>query len=370
MKATADYSILKAWVDNISFESPIPNLFFGITSTNSNLNTSIDIQIKVADTEEGRLYQVSLVLKVSPAIDEVTTIFDLLVTYSALVHINDEEELTAEDIYDILRYQVSQSIYATVRSIVWNVTRELGFPPVLLQNIDLASLEEKYSDITEEMMSYEEEIDKYNTSDKDICYANVIKYLLTNPCKELTIDLDAVKSYFDPAHAYMPLPSYLYLHRFLTPIQYNHPTFEDCDNHIWPMLFQFMFGSSLTTCRIVPNDNGLPELAFIFNNQPEKLVSDVDYVELKALLTFLVYEAITSISLHLICCVEKPHNSSYAKELERQIMFNEYAGLFSDNLAEGTIEFDIVNMYYSKINDCFRQTLIYKTDNIAEIQLP
>ena len=58
-------------------------------------------------------------------------------------------------------------------------------------------------------------------------------------------------------------PLYKYYYRFLTPIKYSHPDYEECEDSYWPMLFQLLFGEGKNV-KVIDGENGLPEIEFIY----------------------------------------------------------------------------------------------------------
>ena len=80
------------------------------------------------------------------------------------------------------------------------------------------------------------------------------------------------QEFFDLYSAINPNPysyseSELYLHyfRLFNPVEYLHPTFDECDNNMWNMLLQLLFGNLTAECTLTHStDNTLPELEFSY----------------------------------------------------------------------------------------------------------
>ena len=63
--------------------------------------------------------------------------------------------------------------------------------------------------------------------------------------------LEAVRNFWElysshagdePIKDYESLPIYKCYYCFFTPIEYLHPNFDECDESIWPILFQMLYG--------------------------------------------------------------------------------------------------------------------------------
>ena len=132
---TPAFISIKTFLKETVFESPnTPDLFFNAESA-ANLEISIDVQSRVA--EESSLYLVELHTSLTPKIDE-RVVFNLRLIYSTLVEITDKE-MDDETRKYLLTVIVPQSMYNPLRALVWKLTLESGFPPIMMNDYDFAA---------------------------------------------------------------------------------------------------------------------------------------------------------------------------------------------------------------------------------------
>ena len=107
------------------------------------------------------------------------------------------------------------------------------------------------------------------------------------------------QEFFDLYSAINPNPysyseSELYLHyfRLFNPVEYLHPTFDECDNNMWNMLLQLLFGNLTAECTLTHStDNTLPELEFSYPPVGTMKCSELTTDILKPLLLCLLSAA-------------------------------------------------------------------------------
>ena len=122
------------YIKDLSFEAPeMPFIVKGMTQM-----PQIDLKINVkADPvpEVQTDYTVELSMKATATIGEKTA-FICEITYGALVSLNVPEE----HVQPLLLIEVPHLLFPYVRSVLSNVTREAGFPPIAVNPIDFAAL--------------------------------------------------------------------------------------------------------------------------------------------------------------------------------------------------------------------------------------
>lgn len=123
------------YVKDLSFEAP--SMPFILTQMKSAPKISVDIDVKVNKTQSQGLYTVDLVSSIkAEKADDAKTVFICELTYGALVTLN----LPAEQIEPVLLVEVPHLLFPYMRSIIANVTRESGLPPLQINPIDFAYL--------------------------------------------------------------------------------------------------------------------------------------------------------------------------------------------------------------------------------------
>ncbi|CAI3923672.1 MULTISPECIES: protein-export chaperone SecB [Commensalibacter] len=126
---------------DLSFEVPHGASIFATLEESPQISVAIDANANRL-SEEG-VYEVSLSIKVDATEaerkDKITprTVFVTELVYCAVVTLNEPPQ---ELIEPILLVEVPRLIFPYARNIIGDVTRDGGFPPVILQPIDFVSL--------------------------------------------------------------------------------------------------------------------------------------------------------------------------------------------------------------------------------------
>ena len=385
---------IKTFLKEVVFESPnTPDLFFNAESA-ANLGISIDIQSRVA--EDSSLYLVELHTSLTPKIDE-RVVFNLRLIYSTLVEITDKE-MDDETRKNLLTVIVPQSMYNPLRALVWKLTLESGFPPIMMNDYDFAA-HQASTDIRP-FDNHEVSFDKNEDNDNAFAF---LKFLEENEkddvsameeCGELPQEnifplgyewimedirlvedgagvsfLETVKNYLEKDGkstgnellTYEENPLYKYYYRFLTPIKYCHPDYEVCEDSYWPMLFQLLFGEGKNV-KVIDGDNGLPEIEFDYCEDERRTVSSLTLEELKFITSELAVKAFTD-TLVEILGYDKQMDNDYADILrdDQLILKEEFHALYNTDQPDASDE-DIafVDKLYARIKDCDLQTFPYK----------
>lgn len=385
---------IKTFLKEAVFESPnTPDLFFNTEST-ANLEISIDIQSRIA--EDSSLYLVELHTSLTPKIDE-RVVFNLRLIYSTLVEITDKE-MDDETRKYLLTVIVPQSMYNPLRALVWKLTLESGFPPIMMNDYDFAA-HQASADIRP-FDNHEVSFDKNEDNDNSFAF---LKFLEENEKDEVSAIeagselpqenifplgyewimedirlvedgagvsfLETVKNYLEKDGkstgnellTYEENPLYKYYYRFLTPIKYCHPDYEVCEDSYWPMLFQLLFGEGKNV-KVIDGDNGLPEIEFDYCEDERRTVSSLTLEELKFITSELAVKAFTD-TLVEILGYDKQMDNDYADILrdDQLILKEEFHALYNTDQPDASDE-DIafVDKLYARIKECDLQTFPYK----------
>ena len=123
------------FVKDISFEAPhVPQIFTELKS-NPEINVNVDVQAgKVQDT----VYQVSLKIK-TEAKAENKVAFLCEVEYGCIATV----QVPPEHIEPILLIEIPRLLFPFARNIIADLTRESGFPPLMINPIDFVGLYHK-----------------------------------------------------------------------------------------------------------------------------------------------------------------------------------------------------------------------------------
>ena len=377
---------IKTFLKETVFESPnTPDLFFNAESA-ANLEISIDIQSRVA--EDSSLYLVELHTSLTPKIDE-RVVFNFRLIYSTLVEITDKE-MDDETRKYLLTVIVPQSMYNPLRALVWKLTLESGFPPIMMNDYDFAT-HQANTDIRP-FDNHEVSFDKNEDNDNSFAF---LKFLneqekdeesAIDECGELPQEnifplgyewvledirlvddgagvsfLNTVKdSTGNSLDVYTETPLYKYFYRFLTPIEYSHPDYEVCEDY-WPMLFQLLFGEGKNV-KVIDGDNGLPEIEFDYCEDERRTVSNLTLDELKFITSELAVKAFTD-TLVEILGYDKQMDNDYADILrgDQLILKEEFHALYNTDQPNASAEkIAFVDKLYARIKECDLQTFPYK----------
>lgn len=249
------------------------------------------------DLDDG-FYRMEINVTVSKYIEESEASLYLELRYAPIVYVGDEEDPIV-----ILTDYVPHRLFDNVRALVWNLSSEANMPLMLDDDVCIF---QKSSDNQEEGTQWNEQDNVISDKQEDVFG-------------------DIVKTFKD-------IPSYDYYYRFITPIAYAHPDFEECDEEIWEVLYRLLFGSLSMNCHLDERADGSLDLRFCDVDGCGDIVSDLSFYELNVLFMRLWVE----------------------------LGNNEHLILRSDNLnQEVECEFDEYNLiskedFYSlyKINDC------------------
>ena len=125
--------VLGQYVKDLSFESPnIAKLLSG-TPENPNLNLELNV---VPTMLRPDVHEVALTFK-AEAKSATGTIYDLEVIYAGLFEIKNAPP---EALEPMLNINSAALLFPFLRRIVADLTREGGFPPLLLDPVDFGSL--------------------------------------------------------------------------------------------------------------------------------------------------------------------------------------------------------------------------------------
>lgn len=383
---TPAFMPIKTFLNEVVFESPnTPDLFFNAESA-ANLEISIDVQSRVA--EGTSLYLVELHTSLIPKINE-RVVFNLKLIYSTLVEIADQE-LEDETRKHLLTVIVPQSMYNPLRALVWKLTLESGFPPIMMNDYDFATHkantdirpfdnqevlidEDDDNDDSFELLKFlnEQEKDEESVIDEggELLQENIFPLGYEWVLEDIRLVDDGAGVSFlntvkdstgNSLDVYTETPLYKYFYRFLKPIEYSHPDYEVCEDY-WPMLFQLLFGEGKNV-KVIDGDNGLPEIEFDYCEDERRTVSSLTLDELKFITSELAVKAFTD-TLVEILGYDKQMDNDYADILrgDQLILKEEFHALYNTDQPNASAEeIAFVDKLYARIKECDLQTFPYK----------
>lgn len=123
------------FVKDISFEAPhVPQIFTEV-KTNPEINVNVDVQAgKIQDT----VYQVGLKIKAEAKVEDKVA-FLCEVEYGCIATV----QVPPEHVEPILLIEIPRLLFPFARNIIADLTRESGFPPLMINPIDFVGLYHK-----------------------------------------------------------------------------------------------------------------------------------------------------------------------------------------------------------------------------------
>jgi preprotein translocase subunit SecB len=136
-EAKPDFEILAQYIKDMSFETPaLPKALFEKIEAAPALEVSMEVKTAQAGD---KLFEVALGNKMrSRADDRMLFVADL--SYAAMVVVNVEDEAKR---MHILTKSVPAHLFPFVRALIADLTKDSGFPPVVLKAVDFDAIEMK-----------------------------------------------------------------------------------------------------------------------------------------------------------------------------------------------------------------------------------
>lgn len=387
--------VTKPFLKDIEFSSPnTPELFFHTQSGKLEINNNVESR----RAEGTSLYLVDLQSTMVSKTDDVV-IFNAKITYSTMIEIT-EADSSEEVIKQILNIDVPEILYDYNRARIFDMIERTGLPPYMMRDFDRTMRNAITSKSSEESKTDNVSFDKDEDNDDSFAF---LKFLEENEkdevsaieeCGELPQEnifplgyewimedirlvedgagasfLETVKNYLekdgkstgDELLTYEENPLYKYYYRFLAPIEYSHPDYEECEDSYWPMLFQLLFGEGKNV-KIIDGENGIPEIEFDYCEDERRTVSSLTLEELKFITSELAVKAFTD-TLVEILGYDKQMDNDYADILrdDQLILKEEFHALYNTDQPDASDE-DIafVDKLYARIKECDLQTFPYK----------
>ena len=131
------FGIVTQYIKDQSFENPNPVEAF-LETQETQPTISIDITANAKKVREG-LFEIALDLRAKGSVDEKKTLFIAELTYGAIVAV-DETKVPAESVGPLLMVHFPTLLFPFARAIMADMTREGGFPALMLNPIDFGAM--------------------------------------------------------------------------------------------------------------------------------------------------------------------------------------------------------------------------------------
>ncbi len=132
-QAQQTFQVNAQYVKDMSFESPgAPQIFGAMTQAQPDVTVSVNL-----DTQPfgNNIHEVSLRLQIESKLQDKTA-FILDLTYCGIFTV----QMPEEHVQPLLLIECPRLLFPFARNIISDITRDGGFPPILLQPIDFVSL--------------------------------------------------------------------------------------------------------------------------------------------------------------------------------------------------------------------------------------
>lgn len=347
------YVILKSFLKSINWESPETPAIFFREEEETHLITEIDIHLQAAN--DAPIYIVELDASLTPTTNDGVAICKLKVIYGAIINIL-ENSIPEEKLHYILETEVPLKIYDSLRAIIWEITRESGFPPIMMKDYSFTSKEESTinHNINDSISKK-----KQNSEHPQTAYINY--HWLLEHCKTSKEGAEYIKLYSTKIHDPNTLeeqPFYKFYLRFFKPICYKHPIYDECEESIWTLFFQLLAGNPESQYYIKENDG--PDIIFTYRNFIDHRSSQLTLEEFKEVIILLFYDALTYLATNIW---EEKMNTQYAATLsdDKLVLQEEFYTMYQYKHAQNTDK-AIVEQLYSKIKECDLKTFKYRLE--------
>ena len=132
-EAEARLLIHRHYVKDLSYENPNAPAIYTSRETP---NIKVNIDVNVAKLAE-RLFEVTLSTKITATVEDKTA-FQTELDFAGLARIGEQVE--EAEFEQILGIQVPHLLFPFARNIIADVTRDGGYPPLLINPVDFAAL--------------------------------------------------------------------------------------------------------------------------------------------------------------------------------------------------------------------------------------
>lgn len=262
------FTIIKTFLGDVeySFPNPLKSL---INHDSNKIEQSADIDLKVRNADEPLFYVIDLHVNIMEGICGQTD-YQIKLVYSALVKMNNEV-IDEDDTINMLAKEVPKELITFVRGLVQVLTAASGFPEVVLEEIDFDALNLK----SRQLLGYDWILNDIRSSVEGAGFLNTLVFYAGDSCLR-----------------YKDSPMYKYFYRFMEPINYMHPDYDECEPEFWELFFQLVFGEGVNISLIQENEE-YPEIEFSFPGFDTMRVSNLTLKELKSITSALATDAFT-----------------------------------------------------------------------------
>ena len=350
------FSIKKAFLIALNFSCP--RALFTLMGASERIKIKkITTEVTSVATNDPLEYIVDININIKSSADDGYIVQSLAFSYLACVVIHDKS-LKKKSVRRILNTIVPQNLYNEINTIIFNTTSQCHCPILLDKDTFVGSIKDKgitrlQTDPGEKRIVPVGETVNYHWLINRMSSVDAFEGLSSSYNKSTGSNT---------TDDYENQPAYKYYFRFFVPIQYNHPDFEECEESVWAMLFQLLFSSFDTTCKVIDTKEGLPEIEFSREEFHHVKVSELSLKELLKLLDSLLIEMFSDVSMCLTYFKNIRKQQFDKIRPERPIRQSDFYKLFGFDNVEliPQEELKLLEKLYARVKDCDLQTRIYR----------
>lgn len=365
------FYIIKTFVKNLTLN--VPDIQDRPCAPVPKPGIRLHVDVKSNQLEDNCFYLVEIIVNISSIIVKRRPMLKLKLQYDAMVEIPDDIAANSDQ-SEMLKEQVPINLLDNIRSIIYQLTSAAGFPIMLgdnsfdnLKENDHVIISEPQRNSKRKLRSINQQTKVLHESEK-IDFNWLIKFKWAKDDKET---LESAQNFWatymnflsnwgvEAIEDYDSMPIYKFYYRFLVPIEYHHPNFEECDESIWPILFQMLYGSFKSECNVIDYEQGLPEIEFTYEDFQHRTISSLSFDDFIKLLSDLTTEALVDLSVPLLDFLSKKALSEELTPICQLKSEKDFYHLFKANSIDTNASF--LTSMYKRIKECNLQTLLYQS---------
>lgn len=304
------------------------------------------VSVDVEDLQASNQYLVKLMAEIRVK-NEEKHLFIIHTTFKTVVEIN-AEKISAKKKNHILKTLVPKEIYPAICDIVALVTTQAGFPPLVLNEYNFEQ------DATDNIIR-----EKKHRTGKDplpLGYDWIIKDI--ESIEEGVSFLNTVRHFADSElPTYESWAIYKNLFRFMNPIEYVHPEYDECEENFWDILFHLVFsvGENISL-----TGSGIPEISFSFEGWDNVSLSNISLEDLKKLTSDMAATTYTSMGVSALSLTMNEELLRFIPEGEPPI-HEMYLALFNCNEQDSdSDEIQEAEKLFSRLKEYSTKTYLYR----------
>lgn len=186
------------------------------------------------------------------------------------------EETDEKEIVEMLETEVPKSVVPDIQSLITSISDYSGLPQIWVNEHIFDAKKSLANESAALKIGYEWLINDINSSKEGTGFLRAL-----------------IEAFGGSALEYKESPLYKYYYRFLNPIKYSHPHFDECNDEYWDFLFQLIF-AECDSIEIEETQEGIPEIIFSYEEHQKMSTSNLTLEQVKEITSDLGATALTT----------------------------------------------------------------------------